>query len=82
MSGGKVCKCNNPDWEVVQYKCNYSDFEYPKGKCHRSEWSGVVCNSCGAYWRTKAKYVDSLPERDTRDTIKREVKSYKKFLPY
>lgn len=78
MSGGKVCKCDKPDWEVVQYKCNYSSFEYPKRCYHRSEWSGVTCKNCGAYWRTKAKYVEDLPQREEIPT---EIKSFHKFLP-
>lgn len=60
MSGGSKCKCNNPEWEVVQYKCNYSYFQYPKGEYHDSDYSLLRCKNCDAYWRTKAEYVEKV----------------------
>lgn len=68
MSGGYSCRCeerNKPveerDWEVLQLYCNHSAFN--GYHCTSSDWSSVVCNVCGALWRTKAKYVDSLKVR-------------------
>jgi hypothetical protein len=47
-------------WYVVQYKCNHSAFNgYHET---RSEYSGVRCNACGRYWRTRAAYVETLPD--------------------
>lgn len=81
MSGGKACKCDKPDWEVIQYKCNYSAFEYPARCYHKSDYSLVHCKNCEAYWRTKAKYVDELPEKDRSDERIRS-RSWTRFLPY
>lgn len=64
MSKGTVCKCNNPKWIIVHYKHNHSYFEYPKGKEHASDYSEIMCENCGKYWRTKAKYVEGLEIRD------------------
>lgn len=66
MSGGEACKCKvrgtaedrERFWRVVQYRCNRSAFNgYHKT---RSEYSGVRCLFCGAYWRTRAAYVYRL----------------------
>lgn len=60
MSGGTVCKCDPKRWAVIQRKCNHSAFN----GYHRtpSDYSTVVCLDCGRPWRTKAKYVDKLPD--------------------
>lgn len=54
------CRCDNRDaWAVVHYHCNFSAFN---GYHYTpSDYSLVQCGRCGARWRTKAKYVDSLP---------------------
>lgn len=77
MSGGESCKCserkepltvadgsNRPArlWRVSQYRCNHSAFN----GYHRtpSDYSSITCIRCGAHWRTKAPYADSLPHLD------------------
>lgn len=67
MSGGKRCKCENPKWEVLQYKCNYSAFEYPKGQWHSSDYSLLHCKNCDAFWRTKADYVEKVMREQEND---------------
>ena len=52
-------------WEVWERNCNYSHFERPKGCWHPSDYSLVYCKVCKALGRTKAKYVDLLPDRET-----------------
>ena len=32
-----------------------------------SDWSSVGCLDCGGIWRTKAKYVDTLPDGKHED---------------
>ncbi len=68
MSGGPVCRCGNRDaWRVWTLLANYSAFngyrrtysDYSEVSCEREE------GGCGAIWRTKARYVHSLP-RSTR----------------
>ena len=61
MSGGTVCKCGNRDaWRVYQRRCNHSAFNgYRRTP---SDYSSVGCERCLAVWRTKAKYVDTLPD--------------------
>lgn len=46
------------NWVVLQYKCNYSAFN--GGKKTPSDYSHVICNSCGRQGRTKANFVDEL----------------------
>lgn len=62
MSKGIRCKCNNPRWEILHYKHNHSAFQYPKYGEHYSDYSTVICRNCGSVWRTKANYVDKLPQ--------------------
>lgn len=47
-------------WFVVDKRCNYSAFN--GGKRTESVYSSVTCTGCGGYWRTKANYVDILPD--------------------
>lgn len=77
MSGGKACQCsekteplsqpagsNRPArlWRASQWRCNHSAFN---GYHHTpSAYSSVTCIRCGAYWRTKAPYADSLQHLD------------------
>jgi len=65
MSVWIPCRCKPRDrknWVVRVRNGNYSYFEYPKGAFHPSDYSQVVCKKCGGTWRTKAKYVDELPD--------------------
>ena len=62
MSGGAACKDKGHraggEWVVVDRNCNHSAFS----GYHRtsSAYSCVRCLRCGALWRTKAQYVDTL----------------------
>lgn len=66
MSGGTKCKCPESkkpvverNWFVAQRKCNHSAFS---GYHYTpSDYSSIHCLSCQRAWRTKAGYVDSLP---------------------
>jgi hypothetical protein len=71
MSGGKICQCltggkkQRDDnrkiyWEVLQRNCNHSSFN--GGHYTSSAWSEVRCTQCFANWRTKANYVNELPD--------------------
>jgi hypothetical protein len=73
MSGGVVCQCltgtpkqrreQRPKvWEVTQRYCNHSAFN----GYHRtaSQWSAVRCKQCNTSWRTKASYVNQLPDME------------------
>jgi len=57
MHGG--CKCDRRHWRVIQRNCNHSAFN----GYHRtpSDYSSLQCTYCGHCWRTKARYVDSIP---------------------
>lgn len=52
-------------WVVVQRKCNHSAFN--GYHFTPSDYSAVQCNpatgGCGRVWRTKAAYVDKLPDK-------------------
>lgn len=70
MSGANTCKCperskpiEHRRWIVVDRCCNYSAFS----GYHRtpSRYSLIQCLACGVYWRTKAKYVQLLPDEET-----------------
>ncbi|WP_321367643.1 hypothetical protein [uncultured Desulfuromusa sp.] len=48
------------NWVVLVRHCHYSAFSgYHKTP---SDWSTVLCKSCRAVGRTKAKYVDQLKD--------------------
>ena len=57
--------CRNPDhrpqWYVQVRKANYSTFN--GGYRTPSAYSAIRCAACGGCWRTKAKYVDMLPDQ-------------------
>ena len=55
------------NWEVWRRHCNHSYFERPKGCWHPSDYSTVYCKTCRALGRTKAKYVDLLPDGNSLD---------------
>lgn len=57
------CQCEPKDrsrWVVVDRHCNYSAFNGYRWT--PSDYSKVVCMRCGVPWRTKAAYVDTLPD--------------------
>lgn len=64
MSSGPACHCKHPDyrsqWRVSQRHCSRSAFNGYRQTY--SDWSEVVCLACGARWRTKARYVATLPD--------------------
>lgn len=72
MSGGQACTCwvqiHGKRWAVTQRRCNHSAFngyrETP------SAYSEVVCLNCHARWRTKAAYVDALPDATSEEHIR------------
>jgi hypothetical protein len=48
-------------WVVVHRECNYSAFNgYARTS---SAYSLVLCETCRRRWRTKAKYVATLPDQ-------------------
>ena len=49
------------DWEVIDRNCSHSAFNGYQYQW--SEYSTVHCKRCGACGRTKAAYVDELPDR-------------------
>jgi len=64
VSGGKACTCGNREaWRVHARRCNYSAFN--GYRYTPSDYSSVECiralGGCGAWWRTKAAYVDKVP---------------------
>jgi hypothetical protein len=70
MSGGKACTCKKLfhvtelNWEVPigQRKVNHSCFNERGGRAVPSNYSYVYCKVCKAMWRSKAAYVDRLPD--------------------
>ena len=67
MSGHIACTCGRKRGDysslrVMMRNANYSHFESPKGGKHYSDYSMVICTKCSGQWRTKAKYVDELPD--------------------
>jgi hypothetical protein len=67
MSGWIKCSCEKTqkekrnNWVVIHRNHNHSYFESPKGAEHYSDYSEVVCTKCSGSFRTKANYVDELP---------------------
>jgi hypothetical protein len=47
-------------WRVLDRRANHSAFNGYHWT--PSDYSGVRCGTCGRYWRTKAAYVDTLPD--------------------
>lgn len=68
MSGGIACSCKGTTaerqskWGVLDHRCNYSKFN--GSRYTPSAYSSITCSRCGAVWRTKASYVDTLPFAD------------------
>lgn len=62
LSGGTSCLIpeHRPEWYVTVRKANYSAFSgYRRTP---SAYSEVRCPACPTRWRTKARYVDTLPD--------------------
>lgn len=61
---GVRCGCGHRDhWRVTMYRHNRSAFN---GYHYTpSDYSEILCDrddgGCGAFWRTKAQYVETLP---------------------
>ena len=62
------CKCKEREkpiseraWQVWERNWNTSPFEIAGGVY--SDYSTIYCKKCGEAGRSKAKYVDSLPDR-------------------
>lgn len=56
-----ACTCaDRTAWEVWTRNGNYSAFN--GYRFTPSAYSQVHCRRCGKVWRTKAKYVDDLPD--------------------
>lgn len=69
MSGGTSCKCSTERraWYVLQRRCNHSKFN---GGLHTpSAYSEVRCAACGKRWRTRAAYVERLPDAPSAHDI-------------
>jgi hypothetical protein len=64
LSGGTACldKEHKPQWYVATRNANYSAFN--GGRRTRSAYSEVRCPACPTRWRSKAAYVDRLPDGD------------------
>jgi hypothetical protein len=70
MSGHMPCTCSGPRKERIKNwfvpvgcrNINYSYFEKPKGSAHVSDYSTVRCSKCQMLMRSKAKFVNSLPD--------------------
>ncbi len=63
MSSGVFCRApgqHRGSWMVRTRKANYSAFN---GYHYTpSDYSEVICPACPGRWRTKANYVDDLPD--------------------
>lgn len=57
--GSKDMKFRRQNWRVIHRHHNHSIFH---GGYQASDYSEILCLVCGNYWRTKAKYVDDLPD--------------------
>ncbi len=65
FKGPKCHRCDNRSYRtivVTARHCNYSAFN--GYQFTPSRWSEVMCEKCGHFWRTKARYVDSLKDAD------------------
>ena len=68
MSSSVPCSCGELHkplkeraWVVSSRKCNYSRFNGSRRT--PSAYSEVICLRCRGRWRTKAAYVEQLPDR-------------------
>ena len=62
MSSGTACRDRDhrPHWVVTARRCNYSAFN--GYRCTYSDYSEVRCPIDQLRWRTRAAYVDTLPD--------------------
>lgn len=62
LSGGTAClvPAHKPQWYVTMRNANYS--AYNGYRRTPSAYSEVRCPACPTRWRTKAAYVNSLPD--------------------
>lgn len=91
MSGGQACHCSEKNeplegnsrgnyplrlWRVVDRECNYSTFNGRQQTY--SQFSAITCLKCGARWRTRATYVQKLPDlnRETEFNTSPGISSY------
>jgi len=76
MSGGCSCQCagtrdeKRKFWVVTDRECNHSAFNGYHWT--PSDYSRIECSRCGRAWRSKAKYVDSLPDAGTLPALGNE----------
>lgn len=56
-----IVREHRPLWWVRVRKANYSAFN--GGHRTPSDYSLVTCPACSCHWRTKAAYVDRLPDQ-------------------
>jgi hypothetical protein len=54
------CACPPENWFVFARRCNHSAFN--GYHMTLSDYSGIQCHRCLHVWRSKAKYVDGLPD--------------------
>jgi len=60
------CRCAHPRW-IVQYYKKYRQYPNPDRKFFNvfpCKSSLLVCINCQSAWRTAARYVEKLRERD------------------
>lgn len=59
---GQACKNpkHKPSWRVLARRVNYSAFN--GGRATPSDYSQLHCPMCSTSWRTKAAYVDEIPD--------------------
>ena len=62
MSQGVACldRSHRAGWQVIQRHSRCSAFD--GYRVMSSDYSAVRCSTCGRVWRTKARYVASLPD--------------------
>lgn len=60
MSGGAACRCKPRNAVVVTRNGNHSAFN--GYHFTPSRYSLVRCMTCGWFWRTKARWVNSTPD--------------------
>jgi hypothetical protein len=68
MAAHNPCTCRGTrkermkKWFVAVRHGNHSYFQRPKGEFHYSDYSLVCCRGCNMFVRTKAKFVETLPD--------------------
>lgn len=62
MSAGAACRerAHRGVWVVTVRKAHYSAFN--GGRRTPSAWSQLFCPACSRSWRSKAAYVDTIPD--------------------